>query len=88
MTAPPTGTRSTDRATAPDPDDPRKPRSPDDLTTRSWRYLLRTTRREFLADQCTDVAAALTYYAALAVARRKHLMDFRLCPSMGPSPNQ
>ena len=68
MTAPPTGTRSTDRATAPDPDDPRKPRSPDDLTTRSWRYLLRTTRREFLADQCTDVAAALTYYAALAVA--------------------
>jgi len=55
-------------ATAPDPDDPRKPDSPDDLTKRSWKYVLRTTVREFNHDQCTDLAAALTYYAVLALA--------------------
>jgi len=53
---------------APAPDDPRKPRSPDDLTKPSWRYVARKTFREFFADQCTDLAAALTYYAVLAVA--------------------
>jgi membrane protein len=53
---------------APDPDDPRKPDSPDDLTKRSWKHVLRTTVREFSEDQCTDLAAALTYYAVLAVA--------------------
>ncbi|WP_395693632.1 YihY/virulence factor BrkB family protein [Nocardioides sp.] len=41
--------------------------SPTDLTARSWRYVLRKTLREFSADQCTDLAAALTYYAVLAV---------------------
>ncbi len=55
-------------ATAPAPDDPRKPDSPDDLTKRSWTYVLRTTIREFGHDQCTDLAAALTYYAVLAIA--------------------
>jgi membrane protein len=60
---------STEKATtAPDPDDPRKPDSPDDLTKRSWKYVLRTTVREFNHDQCTDLAAALTYYAVLALA--------------------
>ena len=29
--------------------------------------MLRKTWREFSADQCTDLAAALTYYAVLAV---------------------
>lgn len=53
---------------APAPDDPRKPRSPDDLTKPSWQYVARKTFREFFADQCTDLAAALTYYAVLAVA--------------------
>ncbi|UZN04224.1 YihY/virulence factor BrkB family protein [Cellulomonas sp. S1-8] len=53
---------------APAPDDPRKPDSPTDLHRRSWRYVLRTTLREFLGDQCTDLAAALTYYAVLALA--------------------
>ncbi|TGO03937.1 YihY/virulence factor BrkB family protein [Serinibacter arcticus] len=53
---------------APDPDDPRKPDSPDDLTKRSWKHVLRTTVREFSEDQCTDLAAALTYYAVLALA--------------------
>ncbi|GIG38722.1 YihY/virulence factor BrkB family protein [Cellulomonas phragmiteti] len=53
---------------APAPDDPRKPESPTDLHRRSWGYVLRTTVREFLDDQCTDLAAALTYYAVLALA--------------------
>lgn len=51
----------------PDPDDPRKPDSPTDLTKRSWRYVLRKTAREFQQDQCTDLAAALTYYAVLSL---------------------
>ncbi|WP_263119676.1 YihY/virulence factor BrkB family protein [Cellulomonas fimi] len=59
---------STARADAPEPDDPRKPDSPGDLTKRSWGYVLRTTVREFGHDQCTDLAAALTYYAVLAIA--------------------
>ena len=41
--------------------------SPTDLTGSSWRYVLRRTLREFQRDQCTDLAAALTYYAVLAV---------------------
>lgn len=52
---------------APEPDDPRKPDSPPDLTRRSLGYVLRTTVREFSSDQCTDLAAALTYYAVLAL---------------------
>jgi membrane protein len=52
---------------APDPDDPRKPDSPADLTRPSWLFVLRKTAREFGADQCTDLAAALTYYAVLSL---------------------
>jgi membrane protein len=52
---------------APDPDDPRKPDSPTDLTKPSALYVLRKTAREFSADQCTDLAAALTYYAVLSI---------------------
>lgn len=55
-------------ATAPSPDDPRKPDSPDDLKPRSWKYVARKTLREFMKDQCTDLAAALTYYGVLAIA--------------------
>lgn len=50
-----------------DPDAPGKPDSPTDLTKPSWRYVLRKTIREFLDDQCTDLAAALTYYSVLAL---------------------
>ncbi|PRY70039.1 membrane protein [Glaciihabitans tibetensis] len=53
--------------TAPDPEDSRKPDSPTDLTKRSWKYILRKTMREFTSDQCTDLAAALTYYGTLAL---------------------
>ncbi|MCY7395304.1 MAG: YihY/virulence factor BrkB family protein [Nocardioides sp.] len=41
--------------------------SPTDLSRRSWAYVARKTAREFLDDQCTDLAAALTYYAVLAL---------------------
>lgn len=52
---------------APDPDDPAKPDSPADLTRPSMLYVLRKTAREFGSDQCTDLAAALTYYAVLSL---------------------
>ncbi|HEX2284662.1 MAG TPA: YihY/virulence factor BrkB family protein [Mycobacterium sp.] len=55
------------RDTAPPPDDPRKPDSPTDLTKPSALYVLRKTAREFQHDQCTDLAAALTYYAVLSL---------------------
>jgi membrane protein len=54
-------------STTPDPDDERKPDAPTDLSKRSWFYVLRKTVHEFTEDQCTDLAAALTYYAVLAV---------------------
>jgi membrane protein len=44
-----------------------KPASPTDLTKRSWAYVLRKTVREFGDDNCTDLAAALTYYAVLSL---------------------
>ena len=53
--------------TAPPPDDPRKPDSPDDLTTRSWRLAFAHAWAEFRRDECTDLAAALTYYAVLSL---------------------
>ncbi|MCW2834366.1 MAG: hypothetical protein JWN68_2319 [Nocardioides sp.] len=43
------------------------PDSPAQLTKPSWKYVLRKTFREFSDDQCTDLAAALTYYAVLAL---------------------
>jgi membrane protein len=51
----------------PDVEDDRKPDSPRELTGRSWMYVLRKTMREFGDDHCTDLAAALTYYAVLAI---------------------
>ncbi|MGF9757588.1 YihY/virulence factor BrkB family protein [Microvirga sp. 0TCS3.31] len=53
--------------TAPAPDAPGKPDSPDDLAKPTWGYSLRKTVREFMDDQCTDLAAALTYYSVLAL---------------------
>jgi membrane protein len=65
--APPVTTEK--QATAPTPaaDDDRKVDSPTDLTGKSWRYVLRKTYREFGDDQCTDLAAGLTYYAVLSL---------------------
>jgi membrane protein len=58
---------STREEAAPDPEDPGKPDSPTDLTKRSALYVVRKTAREFSKDQCTDLAAALTYYAVLSI---------------------
>ena len=57
--------RTKDEAQGLDPD--AKPDSPTDLDKRSWKYVLRKTVREFGEDQCTDKAAALTYYSVLAL---------------------
>ncbi|MCP3427209.1 YihY/virulence factor BrkB family protein [Rothia sp. AR01] len=46
---------------APDPEDDRKPDSPAEITAPSWKYVLRSTLREFSADGCADLAASLTY---------------------------
>jgi membrane protein len=51
----------------PEPDDPRKPESPTDLSRPAWGFALRRTASEFSDDQCTDLAAGLTYYAVLSV---------------------
>src|SRR5664280_2453936 len=51
----------------PDPEDPGKSDSPVKLTKPSWKYIARKTLREFSDDQCTDLAAALTYYSVLAL---------------------
>ena len=54
-------------AEIPDPNDSRKPAEPSDLTKRSWVGVLKRTLREFKEDDCTDWAAALTYYGVLAM---------------------
>ena len=60
--------RSTaERTDAPSPEDSAKPDSPGDLKKTSWGYVFKRTLREFSKDQCTDLAAALTYYAVLAL---------------------
>jgi membrane protein len=51
----------------PDPEASEKPDSPTDLSKPSWTYSLRKSVREFLDDECTDLAAALTYYAVLSI---------------------
>ena len=61
------GISTVKQATAPDPDDPRKPASPRDLNKPSRTFILKNTVREFMDDECTDVAAALTYYAVLSL---------------------
>ena len=55
------------RHTTTSPDDERGPDSPTGLSKRSWAYVLRKTAREFSKDECTDLAAALTYYSVLAL---------------------
>ncbi|MDZ5076218.1 YihY/virulence factor BrkB family protein [Nesterenkonia sp. HG001] len=46
---------------------PEKPRVPWRLTGATWRYSLKRTLAEFSRDQCTDLAAGLTYYAVLSL---------------------
>ena len=65
--APDEGAAAENGHTAPPPDDARKPESPADLTRRSWSYAFRQAWAEFRRDECTDLAAALTYYAVLSL---------------------
>lgn len=51
----------------PDPDDSRKPEDLTDLSKRSYAAVLKRTAVEFKDDNCTDWAAALTYYGVLAM---------------------
>lgn len=51
----------------PAPEDPRKPDTPAEVHKRSWVYVARKTVREFGSDQCTDIAASLTYYSVLSL---------------------
>jgi membrane protein len=62
-----TASPGTDTDRIPDPDDPRKPDLPADHIKPSRFFALRNTLREFQEDQCTDLAAALTYYAVLSL---------------------
>ena len=55
------------RTDAPSPEDSAKPDSLGDVKKPSWIYIARRTMREFSKDQCTDLAAALTYYSVLAL---------------------
>lgn len=61
------GTSVEKARTAPATDDPRKPQKPTELPKPSWTYLAKKATHEFGRDQCTDLSAALTYYAVLAV---------------------
>ena len=54
-------------ATAPPPDDDRKPERLRDVTKPSWKYIALKTFREFTNDACPDLAASLTYYAVLSI---------------------
>lgn len=55
------------RTEAPRAEDSRKPDTPADLTKPTLGHSLRRTAQQFSADECTDLAAALTYYAVLAL---------------------
>ncbi|HLS45537.1 MAG TPA: YihY/virulence factor BrkB family protein [Ornithinicoccus sp.] len=41
--------------------------SPTDMGKADWKTALKRTGSEFIADKCTDLAAALTYYAVLSL---------------------
>lgn len=60
-------TRGDGRPASPDPEDDSKPDSPAEMTGAAWKYTARKAFTEFVDDECTDVAAALTYYAVLAI---------------------
>lgn len=62
------GSAAAKAASAPAPEAEGKPDSPTDVTRRGWRVVLRSAVAEFQRDQCTDLAAALTYYSVLSIA--------------------
>ena len=52
---------------APDPEDGRKPDSPGEVSKPNWKYIFKRTLREFSKDNCTDLAAGLTYFGVLSL---------------------
>lgn len=52
---------------APSPDHPKKPSSPPEITKPGWKFTFKNALREFQADGCTDLGAALTYFSVLAL---------------------
>ena len=63
----PAGSGANPNSRVPAPNDTAKPDAPTKLTKPTWKFIARKTLREFSDDQCTDLAAALTYYAVLAL---------------------
>ena len=55
-------------ADRPAPDDPAKPETPTALSRRGIVHTLKSAVAEFQRDQCTDLAATLTYFSVLSVA--------------------
>ena len=51
----------------PHPDAAAKPDSLGEITKPSWKYVMKRTVREFVDDECTNLAAGLTYYTVLAL---------------------
>ncbi len=51
----------------PEEDQPDKPDTPAEVSARGWKYTARKAYREFSEDECTDLAAALTYYSVLSL---------------------
>ncbi|MGL5929584.1 MAG: YihY/virulence factor BrkB family protein, partial [Dermatophilaceae bacterium] len=62
-----TGAAARRAETAPHEDAGGKPDSPTELRAPTWRFTVRSAVAEFQRDQCTDLAAALTYYAVLSL---------------------
>ena len=58
--------RSKER-TAPDPESDRKPDSLGEIKKPSWGYVFKRAASEFSKDDCTDLAATLTYFAVLSM---------------------
>ena len=52
---------------APDPESSRKPDSLGEIEKPAWSYVLKRAVSEFSKDDCTDLAATLTYFAVLAL---------------------
>ncbi len=67
MSDPQETTSATRAHTSPEPEHPAKPDDPGDLRPGTRKFILKNTLREFMADECTDIAAALTYYAVLSL---------------------
>ena len=61
------GTAAERAHTAHAPDPEHKADSPSGLGRRGWSYTAKAALRELGRDQCTDLAAALTYYSVLSV---------------------